>query len=101
MGETEVVAPELVNEGVRDVGVGAKGNPEGVEAAVFRSSAAFLVPPSMLKGRNHPEGAGAAAPEAAEGVALVEAVAPAARTQSMKLMHTFSLYCCDCKGFTQ
>lgn len=34
----------------------------------------------MLKGRNQPEGAGEAAPEAADGVLLVEAVAPAAHT---------------------
>ena len=38
----------------------------------------------MLKGRNQPEGAGEAAPEAApeaaDGVSLVDAVAPAALT---------------------
>ena len=48
---------ELVKEVVRDW-AGGKGRPGGVEAADFRSSACFLPPPSMLKGRNQPEGAG-------------------------------------------
>ncbi len=52
---------ELVKEVVRDWAggkAGGKGRPGGVEAADFRSSACFLPPPSMLKGRNQPEGAG-------------------------------------------
>lgn len=59
------LVPESVKEGLRDLGVGAKRSPEGVEAADLRSSAAFLLPPSMLKGRNQPEGAGLADAEAA------------------------------------
>ncbi len=51
---------ELVKDTVCDW-AGAKGRPGGVEAADFRSSACFLPPPSMLKGRNQPEGAGDAA----------------------------------------
>lgn len=51
---------ELLKDTVRDW-AGAKGRPGGVEAADFRSSACFLPPPSMLKGRNQPEGAGDAA----------------------------------------
>ena len=51
---------ELVKDAVRGW-AGGKGRPGGVEAADLRSSACFLPPPSMLKGRNQPEGAGDAA----------------------------------------
>ena len=47
----------------------------------MRSSAGFLLPPSMLKGRNQPEGAGGAAPdEGAGGIPLTESAAPAKYT---------------------
>lgn len=64
-------------EGSRELGVGAEGSPGGVEEAVVRSSAAFLLPPSMLNGRNQPEGAETPALDAAGGVPLTEAVEPA------------------------
>ena len=66
---------ELVKDAVRDLAWG-KGRPGGVEeAADFRSSACFLPLPSMLKGRNQPEGAGEAALLAdADPVAVAPAV---------------------------
>ena len=65
---------ELVKDAVCDLAWG-KGRPGGVEAADFRSSACFLPPPSMLKGRNQPEGAGDAALLAdADPVAVAPAV---------------------------
>ena len=57
---------------MRDLGVWANGNPGGVDAADLRSSAGFLPPPSMLKGRNQPEGTADA-----EAAACVEAAVPA------------------------
>ena len=78
------LAAESVREGVRDVGIGAKGSPEGVDAADLRSSAAFLLPPNMLKGRNQPEGAGLVDAAAALGVA---AVGPLAEDVSPASMH--------------
>lgn len=68
---------ELVKEVVHDWAggkAGCKGRPGGVEAADFRSSACFLPPPSMLKGRNHPEGAGDAVLLADDPVAVAPAV---------------------------
>ena len=55
-------------------GGGGRGGVGGVEAADFRSSACFLPPPSMLKGRNHPEGAGDAVLLADDPVAVAPAV---------------------------
>ena len=56
--------PVLVKDAVREPG---RGRPDGVDAADLSSSVCFLLPPSMLKDRNQPDGAGV-------GVALPDAL---------------------------
>ena len=56
--------PVLEKDAAREPG---RGRPDGVDAADLSSSVCFLLPASMLKGRNQPEGAG-------DGVALPDAL---------------------------
>lgn len=80
---------ESVKDAVCDPGLGT-GRPGGVDAADLRSSASFLLPPSILNGRNQPDGAGGAAPLAAVDPLAKEA-APASKEYSMSALFAFGL----------